>query len=273
MTKTTGRFERAAALKWVPLSAMRVSDRAQRDLKQARVDAIVANLDLEQVGVITVSERAGHFYIIDGQHRHAALCEVFDDDPDIKIQCWVYSDLTEEQEAERFLKLNDALAVSAFAKFQVAVTAGRALEVDIDRIVRANGCVISQDGIPGAIGGVGTLVRLYKRHGAKNLGRTVGVTNVAFGGTSLDAAVLGGIGAFLGRYNGSIDDARLVEKLRKVPNGARGIMWQANVIREQFGGTREEAFAAACVDIYNQGLAGRSGVRIPSWWKSQELAS
>lgn len=268
MTKPTDKFEREAVLAWLPLNSLRVSSTAQRELNQARVDAILANLDLEQVGILTVSERAGHHYIIDGQHRHAALSAFFKDDPAIQVQCWKYASLTEEQEAERFLKLNDVLAVSAFAKFRVAVTASRATETDIDRIVRANGCVVAQDSVPGAIGAVGTLVRLHKRHGGHNLGRTVAVVNTAYGDTGLDAPVIGGVGAMLARYNGSVDDARLVEQLRKIPNGARGLMWQAAQVRDQFGGTREEAVAAAAVDVYNRGLAARSGVRLSSWWKS-----
>lgn len=270
MTNTTnpaGKFERKAHLRWVPLAAMRVSSAAQRDLKQARVDSMFANLDLEQIGVLTVSERGDHYYIMDGQHRYAVLAKFFNEDLSTKVQCWVYTGLTEEDEAEVFLKLNDVLAVNAFAKFRVGVAAGRPVESDVDRIVRANGCVVSQDKVPGAIGAVGTLVKIYKRDGASVLARTVGIVNVAYGDTGLDGPVLGGVGSMLARYNGAVDDARLVEQLRKVANGARGLMWSAHPLREKFGGTLEQAVAAAVVEVYNRGLAGASAKRLRSWWK------
>src|SRR5262249_61491582 len=61
--------------------------------------------------------------------------------------------LTEAQEAEVFLKLNDTLPVRAFAKFKVSVQAGRDAEADVDRIVRALGLRIARGSGGGAPGG------------------------------------------------------------------------------------------------------------------------
>jgi hypothetical protein len=268
MTNTTPRVTRDAILKWVPLNKMRASATAQRDTSQARVDHILSNLDLEQIGVLTVSERDGHFYVMDGNHRRIALTQFFADDPATLVQCWVYTGLTEKQEAEGFLKLNDVRPVNTFQKFKIGVTAERDDELEITRIVRANGCKIAQSKAPGTIGAVGTLRRLYRRHGGSTLGRTVGIVNVAYGNGGLEAAVIGGVGAMLGRYNGLVDDALLVEKLLKVSGGAKGLMQRAMQVREQFGGTREEALAAAVVEVYNQGLGSHSAKRINSWWKT-----
>jgi len=123
-TEPTGRVERAARLKWCPIAKMRVSPTAQRELKQHRVDHLVANFDLEQIGTPVVSERDGAYYILDGQHRIEALRGIGWGDQ--QIQCWTYTGLTEEDEAERFLKLNDTLVVDSFSKFRVGVNAGRA---------------------------------------------------------------------------------------------------------------------------------------------------
>jgi len=155
------KIERVARLRWVPLNRMVVSDHAQRDLKQYRVDHLVAHFDAEQVGTPVVNERGGKFFIIDGQHRVAALAEVYD--ADHQVQCWAYVGLTEAQEAEKFLQLNDNLAVAALDKYRVAVEAGRDAESDIDRIVRACGLVVSKREVEGGIGAVGTCRRGHQR--------------------------------------------------------------------------------------------------------------
>ena len=113
---TTGKVERAARLKWIPLNQMKVNPLAQRDLNQARVDHLAASFDLEQIGVPTVSSREGSYWIIDGQHRMEALrsCGFHDE----AVQCWVYEGLTSEMEAELFLKLNNTLPVTSMPKFR-----------------------------------------------------------------------------------------------------------------------------------------------------------
>lgn len=273
MTKVTAKFDREAVLRFHPLSQIKVSEVAQRDLNQARVDRILANLDLEQIGTPTVNQRADDttaLYVIDGQHRVAALRAFFEDDPDIKVQCWTYFGLTEEQEAERFLKLNDALTVTAFAKFRVGVTAGREVESDIDRIVRANGCVVSQDNLPGAIGAVGALRTIYTRTGPSVLARTIRVVNGAYSSTGLDSVVLLGVAFAIDRYAKDIDDERLANQLGRVDKGARGLVQQAETYRLRTGNLKSHCLAAAVVDAYNAGLGPRAGKRIPSWWKDGE---
>ncbi len=114
--KTEGRIERTARLRWVPLTQMRVNPLAQRDLNQARVNQLAAVFDIEQMGAPTVSHRGGWYYLIDGQHRIAALKQWLGSWGDQQAQCWCYEGLSEAAEAEVFLKLNDTLAVHAFAK-------------------------------------------------------------------------------------------------------------------------------------------------------------
>lgn len=268
MNKPTVKFEREAALRWVALDQIRISPTAQRELNQARVDKILANLDLEQIGTPVVSERDDSHFVIDGQHRVSALKAFFDDDPDIKIQCWVYFGLTEEQEAERFLKLNDTLAVRAFDKFRIAVRAGREVESDIDRIVRAGGLVVSEDKVPGAVACVGTLTNMYGRFGPGRLARTLNVSHGAYGDTGLTALVLHGVGLALDRYGRDIEDIRLVTQLTKTR--INRLSQRAEDYHLRTGNLKSHCFAAAVVDAYNEGLHGRSAKRVPSWWKDAE---
>jgi hypothetical protein len=242
---------------------MKVSPLAQREINHARVDKLAADFDLEQLGTPTVSHRDGHFYIIDGQHRIEALKAIGYGDQ--QVQCWTYEGLTEEDEAERFLKLNETLTVDTFAKFRVGVRAGREVECDIDRIVRAQQLVVSRDQIPGAIKAVGTLRRIYGRGGATVLGRSLRIVRDAYGDSGLEAAVIDGIGLMCQRYNGELDDSVAVKKLADAHGGVNGLLNKAEVLRRQTGNQKGHCVAAAAVEIIN---SGRGGQKLPSWWRA-----
>jgi len=249
-------------LKWVPINEMKVNPLAQRELNQARVDRLAVDFDLEQMGTPTVSIRDGSYYVIDGQHRIEALRQIgFGDE---QLQCWTYEGLTEVDEAEKFLKLNDYLAVLGIPKYHAAITAGRPMECDIDRTVRAAGLVVSKDQLPGAIHAVGTLRRVYTRSDAATLARTLRLIRDAYGDPGLEAAVIDGIGLLCQRYNGQLDEDTALEKLSKAYGGVNGLLGKAEKIRRETGNYKNHCVAAAAVDIIN---SGKGGKRLASWWK------
>lgn len=256
------RVERTAVLRWVPIGLMRVSPLAQRELNRARVDKIAVNLDIEQIGAPTVNKRGNCFFIIDGQHRVEALRQIGWGDQ--QIQCWAYEGLTEAEEAEKFLKLNDVLAVPAMARYRVAVQAGRPMECDIERIVRSHGCKVTGDQTDGAISAVGTLVRIYERAGGQVLSRTISIISAAFGSPGLDADLLDGIGYLCDRYQNELEDELVVTKFANLRGGLSGLRGAAEIIRQRTGLTRGHSVAAAAVDIIN---AGRGGKKLASWFR------
>lgn len=263
MSDPTGRVQREAKMQWVPIDKMRVSPVAQRQLNRARVDYLVANLDLEQLGTPTVNKRGEHYYIIDGQHRVEALRDFGLGDQ--KMECWTYFGLTEQEEASKFDQLNDVLAVHAFDRFRTRVTAGRDVECDIDKTVRSEGLVVSRDQIPGAVSAVGTLRRVYTRSDGATLGRTLRIIRDAFGDAALDAPVIDGIGLLCQRYNGELPDEDAVAKLSKINGGVNGLLGKAEILRRQTGNAKSHCVAAAAVEFIN---TGRGGKKLPSWWKS-----
>jgi hypothetical protein len=154
-------------LRYVPLEKMRVSPLAQRELKSKRVDYLVSVFDLDKIGNPEVSERDGWFYIMDGQHRIAAIKTWLGDGwKPQQIQCWVATGLTEEQEADVFLSLADKLNVDPFQKFKVALRANRPLETAIAAQVDAAKLHISKQDVPGAVSCIGTLRKVYLRSDA-----------------------------------------------------------------------------------------------------------
>lgn len=262
-TATANRTQRDARLKWVPVADMRVSPQAQRDLKQYRVDRIAAEFDPEEVGNPTVNHRDGHWYVIDGQHRIEAMRQMGWGDQ--QIQCWTYDGLTEEQEAEKFLRLNDTLTVETFDRFKVAVRAGRADQTEIDRVVRAQQLCVSNQKVPGAIGSVATLERVWRRTDSPTLGRTLRIIRDAYGDPGLEAAVIDGIGYLCGRYNGELEETTAVTKLSAAHGGVGGLLNKAAVIRNQTGQAKGQCVAAAAVEIIN---SGKGGKKLPGWWKA-----
>lgn len=261
---TPKKAQRAARLRWVPINQMKVNPLAQREINPARVDRLAVDFDLEQMGTPTVSMRNGSYYVIDGQHRIEALRTIgFGDE---SVQCWTYEGLTEQDEAEMFLKLNDYLAIPAIPKFRAAITAQRPAESDIDRIVRSLGLVVSADRTPGAIRAVGTLARVYSRSGPKVLSRTLRLTRDAYGDTGMEAAVIDGIGLLCQRYNGELDESVALEKLSRAHGGVNGLLGAAEKLRRSTGNQKAHCVAAAAVEIIN---TGRGGKKLPSWWKGE----
>jgi hypothetical protein len=266
MTRTTkagGRIEREARLRWVPLTQMRVNPLAQRDLNQARVSKLAAAFDPEKMGTPTVNHRGDWYYLIDGQHRVAALKLWLTSWEDQQVQCWTYEDLTEAQEAEKFLSLNDILPVRAFAKFKVSVQAGRGAEGDVDRIVRALGLRIARG--TGGISAVATLRRVYARGGPTVLSRALRIIRDAYGEAGLEGPVIDGISLLCQRYDGDLSEQRAIARLSSAHGGVSGLISRAGQLRQSTGSASAQCVAAAAVEVINRGSGGR---KLPSWWRN-----
>ena len=260
-----GRIERAARLRWVPLDRMRVNPLAQRDLNLARVAKLAASFDPEQMGAPTVSHRGGWYYLVDGQHRVAALKQWLTDWEGQQIQCWCYEGLSETAEAELFLTLNDTLPVAAFSKFKVSVQAGRGAEADVDRIVRALGLRIARGS--GGICAVATLRRVYARGGPAVLSRALRIIRDAYGEAGLDGPVIDGISLLCQRYDGDLSEQRAVERLASAHGGVSGLISRAGQLRQSTGSAAAQCVAAAAVEMINRGSGGR---KLPGWWRNSQ---
>lgn len=265
--KPNSRVERVARLAWVPLAKVKVNPLAQREQVQARIDRLVAEFDPEQLGYPTVNLRDDHYWVIDGAHRIEALKMWLGEWEGQSVQCQTYEGLSEAEEAEVFLKLNDTLSVQAYAKFRIGVQAGRAEEVEVDKVVRQCMLRVSQDKGDGAIGAVGTLMRVYRRSGPQTLARTLLIIRDAYGDAGLEASVIDGIGLLCNRFNGDLDDVKLVQRLSGAHGGVNGLLGKAENLRKSTGNVRAHCVAAAAVEINN---GGRGGKKLPSWWKADD---
>lgn len=258
-----GRVARAPHLMWVPIAKMKVSPHSQRDFKQHRVDQLAAEFDPEQIGYPVLNKRAddaNHFWIIDGQHRVLALKAIGWGDQN--VQCEVYEGLTEQQEAEVFLRRNNKLNVTAFDEFRIAVAAGREDECDINRILMAQGLRLDGSSQPGAVRAVGALRKVYA-YSPATLARTLKILNESFDGMGLDGHIIHGVGMVCQRFNGEMPDTKAVERLTSLRNGADGLTQRAYQLKKQLGRPLPDCVAGAVVELVN---GGKGGKKLPNWW-------
>jgi len=254
---------------FVPLGKMYVSELGQREIRDYRVDTLVSEFDLDRIGRPVLNFRDSRYFILDGQHRIAALKRWNGPGWEtVQIECQVFRGLTESQEAEMFLRLNDVLTVSVFDKFAKAVVAGRESESTIQRTVEQQGLTISKHKTPGSIGAVGTLVKVYKRSNKETLGRALRIIRDAYGDAGFEGSVVDGIGHLCQRYNGALDEQMAKERLGAARGGVKGLLNRATEIHLRTGNARPLCIAAAAVDIIN---FGKGGKKLPSWWKGGEV--
>lgn len=268
--KTNLLMEKGWTNQLVPLGKMHSKTRhAQREhINENRVNHLLAIFDLDKFEPPTLSERSGNYYIVDGDHRVEAVKRWLGEGWEAQqIECRVYKNLSEPEEAELFLSLNDKLTVSSMDKFRVSVNAGRPDEVQVKCIVEAQGLCISRERSTNSIGSVTTLMRVYKRSDSATLCKTLRIIRDAYGGPGFETVVIDGIGHLCQRYNGAIEEKRAVELLADTKGGVNGLLGRAEVLRKQTGNSKAQCVAAAAVDIIR---AGKGGGKIQSWWKSGE---
>lgn len=264
------KVDRESHLRWVAIADMRVSPTSQRKYRRSHAEAYAADFHLEALGYPVLSLRDGIHFIVDGQHRVKALEMIGWGDQ--QIQCEVYEGLTEEQEAELFLERNNSRHITPYDKYRVALTAGRFIETDIDRTVRANGLRVSQDGHDGSTSAVTALRLVYVAGGPLVLGRALRLLRDSFGGSppSLRGEVIQGMGMVCQRYNGAFDDVMAVERLRGLMGGVSGLLSKANLLQQRYGQPKPECIAASIVDVMN-GARGKGGRRLEKWWKPEVI--
>ena len=96
MTKpisTASRVMLKTHLQWIPLDAIRSAEvgKGQRALAANRVNRLTSKgFDPDVMGYPVVSERDGHYFVIDGQARIAAMKDWLGEWKGQEVQCRVY---------------------------------------------------------------------------------------------------------------------------------------------------------------------------------------
>lgn len=270
-TPTPVRVERLATRGWVRLGDVNVNPVVQREFVPSKAADIANDFNPEHFGTPVVNMRGGKAWIIDGQHRAAALKIWLGEGwEDQHFEAEIYEEMTEAEEADAFLKRNNSMSVNAYNKFRIAVVAGWEDEQTVAGIVMREKLTITRDGsAEGRVMAVGTLLRVYRRAGGDVLGRTLAIIRDAYGSAGLEAAVIAGVSMVVHRYD-NLDDVELTSRLGRAHGGVGGMLAKAERSRKETGNPKLFCVAGAVVDTYNS-LAteskGGNGTRLMSWWK------
>ncbi len=258
------RIEKPCVIEYVALGDMSIALMAQRKLRPARVDALLASFNPDLLGVLAVNRVNGKYHAVDGQHRRAALIKWIGEGwEEQQVECAVYDGLSEQEEADLFLWLNNTLAITCIDDFRISLTAERKEAVEIAAVVQGVGLNVAGVGAPGGIYCVGTLYKVYRRGGHAVLRHALTIIRDAYGDAGLRAVVIDGIGMLVQRYNGAITNTRAVKALSNMRGGLNGLIGQAEELRRRTASSKAACLAAAAVTAINR----TKGKNLPSWWK------
>lgn len=259
VTSTTqGSRHKPPEVKEIPVSRLMTDERVQRALIPTRVTSLAEILDLDSIGIITVSQRSPkELVIIDGQHRVAAL--LHHGLGDWEVKCHVYRGLSLAQEAALFRRLNNTRKVTPFDDFDKGLVEGDPDCVGIADILSKRGLRVAPYGNDGLVTCVAQLRKLYVSENGRAdgvlLAQALDIAIDAWG-VRYDACqkdILAGLAIVHETYGQEIDRAALVNKLAKFPGGASGLLGKARMLREIRTGSVSRLVASVVVGIYNRG--------------------
>lgn len=216
------------------------------------VNQIAANLDTSSLGTLSVSLRPdGSYSLMDGQRRVAAL--KMRGMGSYRCKCDLYTGLTVQQEAQKFLDLNSVRVVGSLDRFTVGVTAKLPECVAIVAALKSIGWRVGRAAGPGSAVAVESMLKVYRadKSGAL-LSKTLGILNDAFGRdkNTMSGSLIDGLGQFL-RKNPAADAVSLTEKLRAKFSSPVTITAQARTRRETERGSLAQNVSAIIERTYS----------------------
>ncbi|MCM1304833.1 MAG: hypothetical protein NC305_14715 [Lachnospiraceae bacterium] len=193
----------------------------QRPVNHREVDRLIREWDERLLDPITVSFRDGKFYVVDGQHRIAAMRKM-NGGSGVMVNCRVYSGLTYEQEAALCYKLDKAKKRLSLSQATNALAeSGTDPETsEIKELVENCGFVWALGKSKGKTGEIVTtraLVNAYRLLGGAAFTRMLQLLWDAWEGDprSLTASVLSGMALFVKTYETEMNDSTFVKRLSR----------------------------------------------------------
>lgn len=246
-------------LKMVKVRAdeLRIHPRAQREIVPSNLKKIIANLDLDGIGVLHAVEYDDRgLLVVDGQHRLRALLEHgFGEWPvDVQVHLHIRDD---KGACDLFLKLQRRATVSPYETFMQELHAEYADAVGAHTIVKKHGLKVGRGAADATILCVTVLKKLFRVDQGKTLDATLGATLAAWGSKSaaLEGRLIEGVGVVFTRYGEEIDKPPLVKKLAKFPGGPSGLIGSARGLMQHQKATLSRCVADLVISTYNKGKA------------------
>lgn len=244
---------------WIPVKNISVAwQESQRPLNKRHAAQIAENFDPEMFGVLAVTKPNGQglYHVIDGQHRRAAVEELWG--PNEQVPCQVFDAEDPARAAELFDEINTRRRhVSPVEIFRVRLAKGSEVHIAVDRIVRSAGFHIGGKGGKDnpnelSLACVDALMFVYQSYGAQVLGATLALIHGIWGNdrAATSAYLVRGIGSFVGQCRGA-DLSHLRDTIAKhyTPNRLIGA---AKAQRELAGGNVASMVRDLMITIYNR---------------------
>jgi hypothetical protein len=188
-----------------------------RPIRKNHVKEIVNNYNPNLMLPLVVSKREDGYYIIDGQHRCAAL-------QILGVQmvfCLIHFDLTEQEEADLFKRLDSgSKKLRPVERFNAAVLSSDETACDILRIITESGLTAPNNGAKstGKVVAITELLRIYDDIGPVKLARALTLLQQTWNGNkySLSKQIISGMAHFVKLYDDDFVDQDFIKKLHPV---------------------------------------------------------
>jgi hypothetical protein len=241
-----------------PASELRLHPLAQRDIVPAKLKKLMAELDLDAIGVLhavayQIDGEEGP-WIIDGQHRWRALMDhgLGEWVVDVKLHLGI----TDHAGASAlFLKLNDRSPVSPYDKFLNEVRAEFPAAVSIYNLLGSRGLRFARNSADGQVCCPAALKKVYGMDSGKALGLALDTILAAWGKTAaaMEGAILEGIGLVYGAYHDRVERPALVNRLAKYSGGPGKLIGDAKGLKNFRKAPLPRCVAEVVIGQYNVG--------------------
>lgn len=202
--------------------------------------------------------RDGHWLVWDGQHRLWAAREWLGDE-DQKLKCQLFPDIPVEVLAEMFLGRSSNLAMRAFDKWTIRAVAKDPTVLAIQGMLDHHHLRVGEAFTPGTIRAVAALEEVYSAYGGEvSLERCVVILKAAWGNDAeaFDRNLLRGLGMFVHRFNGRVNDRELIKKLQ-TSSGPGLLLGQARDLSKSMSCSVARATAEKLIAVYNRRRQGK----------------
>lgn len=226
----------------------------QRATNLERVQKIAEEFDPVSLGLLTLSYRAGKFYLAEGAHRYLAMLKR-------DMDLWTFkvlTGLTEDDEIRIFKEQDkNKRLIGSFDEFSSGLLIKDAVCVLIEDITKQYGFnIVRCKNTFNQISSVDGLISIVTKYSGFVLGETLRALRAACAdveGMSNRPSLIG-TAEFISRFGS--------EKFIKRISSRKAMQAQMRYIQDKSGGYAGSAFCRALVAVYNDGLRPDSKERV-----------
>jgi len=246
----------------VAVSTLNIDPAIQRQLDRRRVERIANDLNVDAIGVITVSQReGGSLFVVDGMHRVEALKLAGGEGESVDAR--VFTGLTIAEEAGLFIRLNTMKTPQAFDLFKARIVEEEPVAVAIRDMLAEHGWRLSSNGKKGDFVAVAAIERVY-RLDPEIASQVISVITRLWGSDpdGVDGRIVEGFGALFNRYRAALNADELVTRVSREIGNPGKLLGLGRDYRAIHGKTLTRSIASVLLDRYNK---NRKTKALPPW--------